>query len=106
MSRNSILKCTPCLLVLLDCLAGNYYYYYFSNLIISIAIHQQYAECNRVGIKVKSAVMGLIYRKSLRLSRVKSGAGEVINLLTGDVGIINDDVLNFHLFGELLLKLQ
>jgi ABC-type multidrug transport system fused ATPase/permease subunit len=62
----------------------------------SIAIHQQYAECNRMGVKVKSAVMGLVYRKSLRLSRVKGGAGEVINILTGDVGRINDAVVNFH----------
>jgi ABC-type multidrug transport system fused ATPase/permease subunit len=62
----------------------------------SVAIHQQYAECNRVGVKVKSAVMGLVYRKSLRLSRVKGGAGEVINILTGDVGRINDAVVNFH----------
>lgn len=53
--------------------------------------------------------MGLIYRKSLRLSRVKGGAGEVINLLTGDVGKINDAVLNFHFlwaaFFEVLLIL-
>ena len=54
-----------------------------AGLFSSIAIHQQYAECNRVGLKVKAAVMGLIYRKSIRLSRVKGGAGEVINLLTG-----------------------
>ena len=40
--------------------------------------------------------MGLIYRKALRLSRVKGGAGEVINLLTGDVNKINDAVVNFH----------
>jgi ABC-type multidrug transport system fused ATPase/permease subunit len=62
----------------------------------SIAIHQQYSECNRVGIKVKAAIMGLIYRKSLRLSRVKGGAGEVINILTGDIGKVNEAVLNFH----------
>ncbi|KAI8893994.1 P-loop containing nucleoside triphosphate hydrolase protein, partial [Globomyces pollinis-pini] len=67
-----------------------------AGLFSSIAIHQQYAECNRVGVKVKSAVMGIIYRKSLRLSRVKGGAGAVINILTGDVGRINEAVVNFH----------
>lgn len=40
--------------------------------------------------------MGLIYRKSLRLSQVKGGAGAVLNLLTSDVNKINDAVLNFH----------
>ena len=40
--------------------------------------------------------MGLIYRKSLRLSQVKGGAGAVLNLMTSDVNKINDAVLNFH----------
>ncbi|KAJ3323975.1 Multidrug resistance-associated protein 1 [Boothiomyces sp. JEL0866] len=69
---------------------------FLAGLFSSIAIHQQYSECNRVGIKVKAAVMGLIYRKSLRLSRVKGGAGEVLNLMTGDVIKINEAVVNFH----------
>ncbi|KAJ3358679.1 Multidrug resistance-associated protein 4 [Kappamyces sp. JEL0680] len=67
-----------------------------AGLLSSIAMHQQYSECNRVGIKVKAAIMGLIYRKSLRLSRVKGGAGEVINILASDVGKINDAICNFH----------
>jgi len=67
-----------------------------AGLLSSIAIHQQYAECNRVGVKIRAAIMGLVYRKSLRLSRVKGGAGEVINILTGDVTKINDAVVNFH----------
>jgi ATP-binding cassette subfamily C (CFTR/MRP) protein 1/ATP-binding cassette subfamily C (CFTR/MRP) protein 2 len=67
-----------------------------AGLFSSIAIHQQYARCNLVGVKVKAAVMGLVYRKSLRLSRVKGGAGQVINLLTSEVNKINDAVLNFH----------
>lgn len=62
----------------------------------SICIHQQYAECNRVGIKVRAAISGLVYRKSLRLSRVKGGAGEVINIISADVTRINDAVVNFH----------
>ena len=53
--------------------------------------------------------MGLVYRKSLRLSRVKGGAGEVINILTSDVSKINDAVVNFHFlwsaFVEVLLIL-
>lgn len=67
-----------------------------AGLFSSIAIHQQYAECNRMGLKVKAAVTGLVYRKSLKLSRVKGGAGQVINILTSDVTKINDAVINFH----------
>ncbi|KAJ3274523.1 Multidrug resistance-associated protein 1 [Terramyces sp. JEL0728] len=70
----------------------------------SIAIHQQYSECNRVGIKVKAAVMGLIYRKSLKLSRVKGGAGEVLNLMTGDVIKINEAIVNFHFLWSAFLE--
>ncbi|KAJ3408448.1 hypothetical protein HDV05_004980 [Chytridiales sp. JEL 0842] len=75
----------------------------------SIAIHQQYGECNRVGIKVKGAIHGLVYRKSLKVSTLKGGAGEVINILSTDVTRINDCVVNFHFlwaaFMEVLLIL-
>jgi hypothetical protein len=75
----------------------------------SVTIHQQYAECNRIGVKIRAAITGLVYRKSLRLSRVKGGAGEVINILSIDVTRVNDAVLNFHFlwaaFVEVLLIL-
>lgn len=82
---------------------------FFTSLFSSICIHQQYGECNRIGIKVRAAITGLVYRKSLRLSRVKGGAGEVINILSIDVTRINDAVINFHFlwsaFVEVLLIL-
>lgn len=80
-----------------------------TSLASSICIHQQYAESNRVALKVKAAITALVYRKSLRLSRVKGGAGEVINILSTDVTRINDAVINFHFlwaaFVEVLLIL-
>ena len=69
---------------------------FLSSLLSSIAIHQQYAECNRVGVKVKAAITGIVYRKSLRVSLLKGGAGEVINILSTDVTRINDAVVNLH----------
>jgi ABC-type multidrug transport system fused ATPase/permease subunit len=82
---------------------------FLSGFLSSIAIHQQYAESNRVALKVKAAVMGLLYRKTLRLSRVKGGAGAVINLMTSDMNRLNDFVVNFHFlwaaFVEVLLIL-
>eukprot|EP00158_Paraphelidium_tribonemae_P009637 Partr_v1_DN28917_c0_g1_i2_m25279 putative ATP-binding cassette, sub-family C (CFTR MRP), member len=69
-----------------------------ASLFSSIAIHQLYAECNRIGIQVRSAVSSLVYRKSLRLSRVRGGAGEVINLMTTDLTRMVDCIVNFHFF--------
>jgi ABC-type multidrug transport system fused ATPase/permease subunit len=69
---------------------------FISALLSSVFIHQLYGECARIGIKVKAAVSVLIYRKSLRLSRVRGGAGEVINILSTDLTRVNDLVANFH----------
>ncbi|KAI3658482.1 hypothetical protein MP638_001908 [Amoeboaphelidium occidentale] len=62
----------------------------------SIAIHQLYSQCNRVAVRVRAAVSSLVYRKALRLSRVRGGAGEVINILTGDLQRLVDAVANGH----------
>ncbi|KNC97598.1 uncharacterized protein SPPG_07067 [Spizellomyces punctatus DAOM BR117] len=67
-----------------------------ASLFSSIAIHQLYAECNRIGIQVRAAMTGLVYRKSLRLSRVKGGAGDVINIYSTDITRLVDAVTNFH----------
>ncbi|KAH6571690.1 hypothetical protein BASA60_007031 [Batrachochytrium salamandrivorans] len=82
---------------------------FLSSFFSSITIHQQYGECNRVGIKIRAAITGMVYRKSLKVSRLKGGAGEVINILSTDVTRINDAVVNFHFlwaaFVEVLLIL-
>jgi ABC-type multidrug transport system fused ATPase/permease subunit len=62
----------------------------------SIAIHRMYAEGARISIVVRAALQVAIYRKALRLARVKGGAGEVINILSTDVSRIADAVVNFH----------
>ena len=75
-----------------------------SALFSSIAIHQLYGECNRMGIKVKAALNVLIFRKTLRLSRIRGGAGEVINLMSTDVTRVNDAVVNFHFLWSAFLE--
>lgn len=72
---------------------------FLSALFSSIAIHQLYGECNRMSVQIKAALTVLIYRKSLKLSRVRGGAGEVINvsrpLETGkDKRIIHSDTIS------------
>ncbi|KAI3651736.1 hypothetical protein MP228_003039 [Amoeboaphelidium protococcarum] len=75
-----------------------------SALLSSIAIHQLYAECNRVAIRVQAALSSLIYRKSLRLSRIPGGSGEVINLLNTDLQRVVDGVCNFHFLWSAFLE--
>ncbi|KAJ3088485.1 Multidrug resistance-associated protein 4 [Quaeritorhiza haematococci] len=75
-----------------------------SALFSSIAIHQLYGECNRIGIQIKAALQVMVYRKSLALSRVRGGAGEVINILSTDVTRILDAVVNFHFLWSAFLE--
>ncbi|KAJ3086700.1 Multidrug resistance-associated protein 4 [Quaeritorhiza haematococci] len=75
-----------------------------SALFSSIAIHQLYGECNRIGIQIKAALQVMVYRKSLTLSRVRGGAGEVINILSTDVTRILDAVINFHFLWSAFLE--
>ncbi|KAI9103116.1 P-loop containing nucleoside triphosphate hydrolase protein [Phlyctochytrium arcticum] len=67
-----------------------------ASLFSSIAIHQLYAECNRIGVQVRAALTGLVFRKSLRLSRIRGGAGDVINIYSTDITRMVDAVTNFH----------
>ncbi|KAI9224695.1 P-loop containing nucleoside triphosphate hydrolase protein [Blastocladiella britannica] len=70
----------------------------------SISIHQLYGECAKEGVRIKSALTVLIYRKSLKLARVKGGAGEVINIVSTDVARVQDAVLNFHFLWTSVLE--
>ncbi|KAJ3156951.1 Multidrug resistance-associated protein 1 [Geranomyces michiganensis] len=76
----------------------------FASLFSSIAIHQLYSECNRVGIQVRAACTALVYRKSLKLSVIRGGAGEVINIYSTDVSRVVDAVTNFHFLWSAFLE--
>jgi ATP-binding cassette subfamily C (CFTR/MRP) protein 4 len=41
--------------------------------------------------------MVLIYRKSLKLSYVKGGVGDIVNLITNECNRIAEGTLNLHL---------
>lgn len=69
-----------------------------SGLFSSVSIHQLYLECSRVGIQVRAALSGIIYRKSLKIAAVRGGAGEVINFVSADVGKVVQAVTEFHYF--------
>ena len=75
-----------------------------ASVVSSVAIHQLYAECQRVGVQVRAAVSSLVYRKSLRLSYVRGGAGEVLNILSADLQRIVDGIVNFHFLWSAFLE--
>lgn len=56
----------------------------FSSIIASVAIHQLLSQSGRLGMRVKSALMALIFKKSLMLARIKGGAGDIVNLVSND----------------------
>jgi hypothetical protein len=58
--------------------------YFLSSILASISIHQLYSRSGKLGIQVKSALMVQIFKKSLVLSRIKGGAGNVVNLVSND----------------------
>ncbi|GET01001.1 multidrug resistance-associated protein 4 isoform X1 [Rhizophagus clarus] len=62
----------------------------------SIFINQLIAESTRVGVQVRAALMVLIYRKSLRLSSVSGGTGDIINLVANDCNRVAEACVNFH----------
>lgn len=53
---------------------------------------------------MRAAVSSLVYRKSLKLSRVRGGAGEVINIVSTDLMRIVDGVVNFHFLWSAFLE--
>lgn len=66
----------------------------------TIMIHQYFQVCIVTGMRVKSAIITAIYRKSLRLSntaRQKSTTGEIVNLMSVDATRISDLFTYLHI---------
>ena len=47
-------------------------------------------------MKSRAALMVLIYRKSLRLSYVKGGVGDIVNLIANECNRIAEASVNLH----------
>lgn len=69
-----------------DLVAGHMYALGFllSSVIASIAIHQLLSQSGRLGLRVKSALLVQIFKKSLVLARIRGGAGDIVNLVSND----------------------
>uniref|UniRef100_A0A8K9WWA5 ABC-type glutathione-S-conjugate transporter n=1 Tax=Oncorhynchus mykiss TaxID=8022 RepID=A0A8K9WWA5_ONCMY len=65
----------------------------------SLFNHQYMYSCFTVGMRVKTAVMGLVYRKSLVISsaaRQSCTVGEIVNLVSADTQKLMDMVVYFN----------
>ncbi|KAI9204916.1 P-loop containing nucleoside triphosphate hydrolase protein [Polychytrium aggregatum] len=48
----------------------------------AVCFHQLTIHCTSIGVKIRAALMVMVYRKSLKLSYVKGGIGDVVNLIS------------------------
>ncbi|EGF83598.1 hypothetical protein BATDEDRAFT_8420, partial [Batrachochytrium dendrobatidis JAM81] len=70
----------------------------------SLCFHQLTLQNTRIGIQCRAALMVLIYRKSLRLSYVKGGVGDVVNLISNECNRIAEACVNWHFFWSAALE--
>ncbi|KAI8929067.1 hypothetical protein BC831DRAFT_547895 [Entophlyctis helioformis] len=64
----------------------------------SLCFHQLTIQNTRIGIQCRAALMVLIYRKSLRLSYVRGGVGDIVNLISNECNRIAEASVNWHFF--------
>jgi len=67
-----------------------------SSVISSICFHQLYIHGTKIGIQARSGLMVLIYRKSLKLSSLSNGIGNIVNLISNDCNRVAEVCINFH----------
>lgn len=79
-------------------------YLYATFIIVAISlnvmrVHSMNLNQMHLGMKMRVALGSLIYRKSLKLSRTALGettVGQIVNLLSNDIGRFDSVVLHFH----------
>ncbi|KDP26754.1 hypothetical protein JCGZ_17912 [Jatropha curcas] len=78
--------------------------FFFSKTVESLTQRQWYFGAQRIGIRVRAALMALIYKKSLSVRCSGPRNGKIINMINVDVERIGDFCFNIH--GVWLLPLQ
>eukprot|EP00833_Pecoramyces_ruminatium_P000476 jgi/Orpsp1_1/1174508/evm.model.c7180000050362.1 len=62
----------------------------------TVCHYQLHFQCTKIGIRVRSGLMVLIYRKLLTLSSVTNGMGSIVNLISNDCNRIAEVCVNLH----------
>lgn len=69
---------------------------FLSSVAASLCFHQLTVQCTKIGIQCRASLMVLIYRKSLRLSCVPGGIGDIVNLISNDCNRVAEACVNWH----------
>ena len=77
---------------------------FVTSLLGTVFFHQTTLQSTRVGIQCRGALMVLIYRKSLKISFVKGGVGDIVNLISNDCNRIAEGCVNGHYLWAALLE--
>ncbi|XP_065873323.1 putative ABC transporter C family member 15 [Euphorbia lathyris] len=78
--------------------------FFFSKTIESLTQRQWYFGAQRIGIRVRAALIVMIYKKSLSVKYAGPSSGKIVNMINVDVERIGDFCWNIH--GVWLLPLQ
>ncbi|KAF9202770.1 Multidrug resistance-associated protein 4 [Haplosporangium sp. Z 27] len=78
---------------------------FLTSIASSVCIQQVMAQCTRIGVQVRAGLMVLIYRKSLKLSSVHGGIGNIINLISNDCNRVAESFVNFHFLWSSALEI-
>jgi len=70
----------------------------------TICHNQLHIQCTKVGIRVRSGLMVLIYRKLLTLSALTNGMGNIVNLISNDCNRIAEVCVNLHYCWSAILE--
>lgn len=67
-----------------------------SSLISTFSIQQLYSRCSEIAFRVRSALIGLVYEKSLILAPHEVRTGHILTIISTDIEAISDCVSQFH----------
>ncbi|XP_015161794.1 putative ABC transporter C family member 15 [Solanum tuberosum] len=78
--------------------------FFFAKTIVSLSQRQWYFGANRIGVRVRAALMALIYKRTLSIKYGGTKDGKIINFINVDVERIGD--FCWHIHGAWLLPVQ
>jgi hypothetical protein len=71
-------------------------YVLITSLVCTVSIQQLVSQSFLTGVRIKSALSYMIFKKSLRLERLNGGSGDVVNLMSNDCQKVAEACINFH----------